>query len=230
MEQNNITICGQDLVYENKCCCGCQDEDKEKENIFDNIEIDATVDNTTGEPSVTVVPDEENNKYTFVFTGLKGETGDPGDDAEPLLFDDLTEEQKAELKGEQGPRGPQGNTGEKGDTGAKGPKGDDGIDGKPGTYPNITAHADIGNTVGNPSVRVTVDGEDPQNPVFNFYFDGIKGPAGANGTNGTNGRDGRDGIDGKNGEDGKDGIDAKAEDIENAVIAEVERQLDEFDD
>lgn len=201
-QNSNITICGQQAVYTNGCCCGCQDKD-----VLDDLQIDATVDNTTGTPSVNVV--KEDKKYTFNFTGLKGNdgiAGVDGADGSSLTFDDLTEEQKASLKGE---RGPQGNDGVKGDDGERGPKGHDGIDGAPGTYPRLRAQANIGNTVGNPSVRVTVEGT-TDDPIFNFYFDGLKGAAGANGTNGINGRDGRDGIDGIN---GIDGIDASAEDI-----------------
>ena len=229
MEQNtNITICGQDYAYENKCCCGCQDQ--EETNALDNIEIDATVDDTTGTPSVNVT--KEDNKYTFNFSGLKGGVGETGADGSSITFDDLTEEQKAQLKGETGARGPQGNTGDTGATGAQGPKGHDGIDGAPGTYPQLRAQANIGNTIGDPSVRVSVEGT-TDSPILNFYFDGIKGANGTNGTNGANGRDGRDGIDGINGidgKDGKDGKDATVAQIENAVTNEVERQLDEFDD
>lgn len=39
---------------------------------------------------------------------LAGPKGDKGDKGDPLTWDDLTEEQKASLKGEKGERGPQG--------------------------------------------------------------------------------------------------------------------------
>lgn len=217
MEQNtNITICGQGYAYENKCCCECQDQ--EETNALDNIEIDATVDDTTGTPSVNVT--KEDNKYTFNFSGLKGGVGETGADGSSITFDDLTEEQKAQLKGEKGDKGLQGDDGVKGDDGDQGPKGRDGIDGAPGTYPQLRAQANIGNTIGDPSVRVSVEGTD-DSPILNFYFDGIKGANGANGINGTNGRDGRDGIDGR---------DVTVEQIESTVASEIERQLDEFDD
>lgn len=221
MKQNTI-ICGQELTCEDTCCCGCK-PDQSDIDVFDNIEVDATVDDTIGTPSVNVTHDKENNKLTFAFSGIKGEvgeTGSDGQDGQSITYDSLTEEQKNELKGPQGERGPQGDTGATGDTGAQGPKGYDGIDGAPGTYPQLRAQANIGNTVGNPSVRVTVEGTN-DSPILNFYFDGIKGANGTNGINGTNGRDGRDGIDGR---------DATIEQIEDAVAGEIERQLDEFDD
>lgn len=52
--------------------------------------------------------------------GPKGEDGVQGPKGEPLRFDDLTEAQKLELKGEQGIPGPKGDTGENGEQGPKG--------------------------------------------------------------------------------------------------------------
>ena len=74
--------------------------------------------------------------------GPKGEDGMPGPKGEPLRFEELTEEQKLELKGENGEQGPKGEPfkytdfteeqlaalkgerGEKGETGEPGPKGE----------------------------------------------------------------------------------------------------------
>ena len=53
-----------------------------------------------------------------------------------MTFEDLTEEQKASLKGDKGDQGPQGEIGPqgpKGDTGEQGPQGIQGPQGDPGT-------------------------------------------------------------------------------------------------
>lgn len=64
--------------------------------------------------------------------GGRGEKGDPGETGAPLTFDQLTDEQKAQLKGEKGDPGANGEKGEKGDTGEPGPKGDAGATGATG--------------------------------------------------------------------------------------------------
>lgn len=79
--------------------------------------------------------------------GEQGKDGTPGKDG-TVSWEELTPEQKAELKGEKGdtgetgPRGPQGEQGIQGpegpkgatgDTGARGPKGDKGDTGEPGS-------------------------------------------------------------------------------------------------
>lgn len=65
------------------------------------ITADATVNETIGTPSVTVTPSgpNTNRKFSFAFSGLKGEKGDVGG---------------------QGPQGPQGETGPQGPQGEKG--------------------------------------------------------------------------------------------------------------
>lgn len=76
--------------------------------------------------------------------GPKGEDGVQGPKGEPLRFEDLTEEQKLELKGEKGDKGEQGIPGPKGEPFKysdftseqlellKGPKGDTGENGEQG--------------------------------------------------------------------------------------------------
>ena len=70
--------------------------------------------------------------------GEKGEKGDRGDrglqgmKGDPLTWDDLTEEQKASLKGEQGIQGEPGPKGDKGDKGARGLQGIQGPEGPQG--------------------------------------------------------------------------------------------------
>ena len=56
--------------------------------------------------------------------GEKGDKGDKGDIGEPLTWNDLTEEQKAEIKGEKGDKGDKGNKGDKGDKGDRGDTGE----------------------------------------------------------------------------------------------------------
>lgn len=56
--------------------------------------------------------------------GEKGDKGDKGDIGEPLTWEDLTEEQKAEIKGEKGDKGDKGNKGDKGDKGDRGDTGE----------------------------------------------------------------------------------------------------------
>lgn len=68
-------------------------------------------------------------------TGPQGPAGATGATGAAMTFDDLTEEQKAELKGETGatgPQGPQGETGEQGPAGPQGPQGETGPQGEQG--------------------------------------------------------------------------------------------------
>ena len=80
------------------------------------ITANATVDATSGTPSVTVTRSgtEAEPVYSFAFTGLKGAVGDPGAQGP---------------EGPQGPQGIQGIQGEKGDPGAQGPEGPQGLQG-----------------------------------------------------------------------------------------------------
>ena len=90
--------------------------------------------------------------------------------------------------------------------------------------PNIRAHAEMRNTVGEPYVEVTeapIEG----GKLFNFYFNGLRGKDGADGKDGVDGRDGIDGHDGKDGKDGNDG------EITPAMIDDIKtRVLNELDD
>lgn len=81
-----------------------------------DITANASVDDTTGTPAVTVekTTTDVSTNFDFKFSGLKGEKGDTG------------------APGPQGPQGPQGEKGADGAPGPQGPKGDPGKDGTPG--------------------------------------------------------------------------------------------------
>ena len=90
--------------------------------------VSATVDETTGTPSVDVEasgPDTAKN-ISFAFTGLKGEKGDKGDKGDPGPQGTQGEPGETGLQGERGPQGPQGERGPQGPEGPQGPKGDTG--------------------------------------------------------------------------------------------------------
>lgn len=78
-----------------------------------------------------------------VFFFAKGDKGDP------LTWNDLTEEQKASLKGEKGDKGDQGAQGEQGPQGIQGEKGDKGDKGNDGAsggmlFPKMDFNAEDG--------------------------------------------------------------------------------------
>ncbi len=112
--------------------------------------------------------------------GDRGEIGPQGPAGKDgtMSFEDLTEEQKASLKGDVGPQGPKGDKGDKGDRGAdstvpgpQGPKGDTGAQGPKGDK------GDKGDTgAQGPQGEVG-----PQGPIGETGPQGPQGPAGANG-------------------------------------------------
>ena len=89
----------------------------------------ATVDNTSGTPSVNVTlgGTTTDRTFAFSFTGLKGAKGDTG---EPGIQGEKGETGEAGPKGDKGEQGIQG---EKGDKGDKGEQGIQGIQGETGT-------------------------------------------------------------------------------------------------
>lgn len=109
-----------------------------------------------------------------------------------ISFDDLTEEQIAQLKGpkgdtgSQGPVGPQGLKGDTGEQGPAGPQGPKGADGTM-TFEDLTEEQ-----------KESLKGDPgPQGEK------GDKGDKGDPGVKGNDGANGRDGVDGRNGVDGK---------------------------
>ncbi len=130
-----------------------------------------------------------------------------------LRFDDLTDEQKLELKGERGARGQRGKQGLQGE---RGEKGDDGQDGKSfewseheeKIFSEIEKHKltfeklsdeERESLRGHRGARGQRGKQGPQ---------GEQGPRGLTGIQGLSGLDGKDGKDGKDGLDGRDGLDA----------------------
>ena len=121
------------------------------------------------------------------------------DNAVSHAFDNLTDEQKAELKGPKGDTGPKGATGAKGDKGDKGNKGDKGDTGATGPQGPAGQNGTNG-----------VDGKngvDGQNGKSAFELAVESGYAGTeeewlNSLKGAAGAAGKDGVDGQNGQDG----------------------------
>ncbi|MBO5318689.1 MAG: collagen-like protein [Ruminococcus sp.] len=134
------------------------------------ISAGATVDNTSGTPSVSVqkTGTDAAPTFTFNFTGLKGAQG---------------------ATGPQGPQGVQGETGATGATGATGPQGETGATGNGIVSIQKTATSGLVDTY---TVTYT-DGTTDTFTVTNGA-DGATGPQGPQGTPGTNGTNGTDGV------------------------------------
>lgn len=162
------------------------------------------------EQILKVIADEplkDDEASLWLIIGPEGPQGEPGF----IKFEDLTPEQKEELRGPQGvpgkdgapgPQGPQGEPGkpgekgDKGDQGEKGEKGEIGPAGASGFSPTVTiTPIDGGYTItitdenGPHSVNVMNGAQGPQGiqgekgETGAQGPQGIQGPAGANGTN-----------------------------------------------
>lgn len=117
--------------------------------------------------------------------GPKGEDGVQGPKGEPLRFDDLTEEQKLELKGEKGDKGEQGIPGPKGEpfkytdftedqlATLKGEQGDRGPKGEQGDNVNLETVAKIKDILLDNNVMVHSDSlEGILLDYFRFFISG----------------------------------------------------------
>lgn len=168
-----------------------------------NIIADATVDDSTGTPSVNVEKTyvDDDTKFTFNFHGLKGETGATGPQGEAGPQGPKGDTGDTGATGPQGETGPQGIQGE---TGPQGPQGIPGTNGTDGTTPVISAGATVDNTSGTPSVSVQKTGTDAA-PTFTFNFTGLKGAQGETGPQGAQGVQGETGATGATGATGPQG-------------------------
>lgn len=99
------------------------------EEIKEEITATATVDNTTGTPSVDVTKNGYN--FDFSFHNLKGEKGDKGDTGATG-----PQGEKGET-GATGATGPRGEMGPQGPAGPQGPQGEAGPQGPAGSTPDI---------------------------------------------------------------------------------------------
>lgn len=127
--------------------------DKGDNGVTPDITATASVDQTTGNATVTVTKNgaETSPAFNFSFTGLKGE------------------------------RGEKGQAGAKGEPGIPGEKGEQGTPGADGITPDISVVATVDETTGTPAVNVTKSGT-AEKPVFDFAFSGLKGGGGSGGT------------------------------------------------
>lgn len=141
--------------------------------VVPDIQATASVDETTGTPSVDVQKTQDGTDVNFDFS-FKGLKGDPGEKGET---------------GAQGPAGETGATGPAGATGAPGPQGEAGKDGTDGITPDVSANVEINQQQWGVEIngsttypQVTVDrGGTKEAPVFNFKFYNLAGPKGDTG-------------------------------------------------
>lgn len=132
--------------------------------------------------------------------GPQGPQGEPGPKGEDgfIKFEELTAEQKEQLRGPQGiqgERGPQGETGPIGPAGPQGIQGEQGIPGEKGEDGAIGPQGPAG--ANGPQGEAGPRGEQgPQGPI---------GPQGEIGPAGPAGKDGADGAQGPQGEKGEPG-------------------------
>lgn len=180
-------------------------------SYFGNIiTASASVDNSTGTPSVTVtktVTQDNKIDISFEFSNLKGADGKDGRDGKDGTngtngTDGVTPNITATANVTNTSGVPSVTVTKTGTNeapnfdfafsnlkGNDGQNGTNGTDGQNGVTPSITASASVDGNTGTPSVNVTKTGTD-ENPVFNFAFSNLKGASGQDGQNGTNGTNG----------------------------------------
>lgn len=127
-------------------------------------------------------------------TGPQGPIGPKGADG-TMTFEDLTDEQRASLKGDKGDTGEQGPKGDKGEVGPIGPEGPQGIQGLIGEQGPTGAQGPKGDK----GDKGDIGPEGPTGPK------GDKGDTGETGPIGPVGPEGPQGIQGEKGETGEQG-------------------------
>lgn len=160
-----------------------------------NLTASAEIDDTTGTPSVEVTSETDGaiTNLNFAFSGLKGETGEPGTDG-------VTPNITATATVDSSTGTPSVTVTKNGTeaapafafnfTGLKGTDGENGTDGTDGVTPVISATATVDGTTGTPAVSVTKTGTDAA-PSFAFNFTGLKGANGQDATLPTGGTAGQ---------------------------------------
>ena len=215
--ENNIVI--NKTEEKNLCKVSVLKGDKEQ-----NIKVKINVANN-------VVIDKTEEKKLCKILVSKGDKGEKGQDG-TVSFNDLTEEQRAGLKGEKGETGPQGEQGIQGPQGEQGIQGVQGVQGPAGkdfsiykTYSSVASmEEDIDNVPEGSFVMIASNVEDEDNSklfvkgeiAFIYLTDmsgatgmkgeqGIQGPQGEQGPQGPQGIQGEQGIQGPQGEQGIQG-------------------------
>lgn len=108
-----------------------------------------------------------------IYRGPKGDKGDKGEDGS-IVFEELTPEQKEELRGPAGPQGPKG---DRGDAGPEGPQGKEGPRGLQGPQGNIGPQGIVGpqgaqGIQGPPGpTGVYIGTEEPTDKEMNVWID-----------------------------------------------------------
>lgn len=108
-----------------------------------------------------------------IYRGPKGDKGDKGEDGS-IVFEELTPEQKEELRGPAGPQGPKG---DRGDAGPEGPQGKEGPRGLQGPQGNIGPQGNVGpqgaqGIQGPPGpTGVYIGTEEPTDKEMNVWID-----------------------------------------------------------
>lgn len=141
-------------------------EDPKSDNPFwtddevkEEITATASVDNSTGTPSVDVTKNGYN--FDFSFHNLKGEKGDKGDTGATGPQGERGETGATGAtgpRGEMGPQGPQGLQGPQGETGPQGPQGLQGPQGPAGSTEGLVSDVSLSNNNGTYTLQQTKDG------------------------------------------------------------------------
>ena len=160
-------------------------EDLKQSTVTPNINAAASVDNTTGNPSVNVSKDiiDDTTTFNFAFSGLKGQQGPAG---------------------AQGPAGPAGERGPAGEPGAQGPEGPQGPAGEPGAQGPAGPAGERG-PEGPQGPAGERGPEGPQGPAGEKGEQGPAGEPGAQGPKGPQGPAGERGPEGPQGPAGPAG-------------------------